>query len=405
MSLHPLRLFCPQPGPARGFKMEGPSPDGPRPSGSWALPRGVWLAATCATLLSPGLRADPTPAEITALMERAADWQLAHPANWKPLEWHNAAFYAGVMALAKVSAGPRFHDAMVQLGEDNHWQLGARPYHADDHAVGQTYAELFASHRDPRMIAPMRERFDFILAHPKDDNLEFDKAKNPDQTDRWSWCDALFMAPPAWARLSQATGNPAYLDFAVQKWWVASDFLYDGTEHLYFRDSSIFNRREKNGAKIFWGRGNGWVMAGLVRMLQVLPAAHPARARFVQQFREMAAKVITCQQADGLWRASLLDPAAFPMKESSGSGFYCYALAWGVNEGVLAREPYTAAALKAWHALVEFVQPDGKLTHVQPVGFTPVTFDKNATAPYGVGAFLLAGSEVRRLVAPAETNP
>jgi rhamnogalacturonyl hydrolase YesR len=358
------------------------------------------LLAACATLLAPGLRAEMAPGEITALMERVADWQLAHPAKWKPLEWHNAAFYSGVMALARDSASPRFHDAMRKMGENSHWQLGPRPYHADDHAVGQTYAELFAQDRDPRMIAPMQERFDFILAHPKDDNLAFDKVKNPGHTDRWSWCDALFMAPPAWARLSQVTGNPVYLEFAVQKWWVASDFLYDRTEHLYFRDSSIFNRREKNGAKIFWGRGNGWVMAGLVRMLQVLPADHPSRAHFVQQFREMAVKVITCQQADGLWRASLLDPAAYPMKESSGSGFFCYALAWGVNEGVLPRESYAPAALKAWHALVEFIQPDGKLTHVQPVGFTPVTFDENATEPYGVGAFLLAGSEVRRLVGP-----
>jgi unsaturated rhamnogalacturonyl hydrolase len=358
------------------------------------------LAATCAALLTTGLQAEMSPAEITALMERAADWQLAHPAKWQPLEWQNAAFYSGVMALVRISTRPRFHDAMLQMGEDNHWQLGARTYHADDHAVGQTYAELFAQQRDPRMIAPMRERFDFILAHRATVSLEFDREVSPWNQDRWSWCDALFMSPPAWLRLWSATGDRRYLDFAVGEWWATSDFLYDQAEHLYARDSSIVPKRENNGRKIFWSRGNGWVMAGLVRMLQVLPADHPARARFVQQFREMAAKVLTCQQADGLWRASLLDPATYPMKEASGSGFYCYALAWGVNEGVLPREPSAAAALKAWQALVEFVQPDGRLTHVQPVGFTPVTFDENATEPYGVGAFLLAGSEVRRLVAP-----
>lgn len=357
------------------------------------------LTIAGATLLAPGMRAEMTPQAVIEVMERAADWQLAHPSKWKPTAWHNAAFYSGVMALAKDSARPRFHDAMIKLGEDNLWQLGARPYHADDHAVGQTYAELYAQHRDPRMIAPMQERFDFILAHRPVTPLDFDKKKNPKTQERWSWCDALFMSPPAWLRLWQATGDQRYLDFAVSEWWVTSDYLYDREEHLYFRDSTLFEQREKNDRKIFWGRGNGWVLAGLVRMLQVLPADHPSRARFVQQFREMAAKVLTCQQPDGLWRASLLDPAAYPMKESSGSGFYCYALAWGVNEGVLPREPYAAAALQSWHALVEFVQPDGKLTHVQPVGFTPVTFDENFTEPYGVGAFLLAGSEVRRLVA------
>jgi len=362
-------------------------------------------AASALLLVSPGRAApaEPSSAGVLALMERAADWQLAHPRSdikgeGKPDGWVNAAFYAGVMALARDSASPRFHDAMVKMGEENKWQPAARIYHADDHAVSQTYLELYLQHRDPRMLAPTQERFDYILAHPKDDNLDFDKAKNPDRLDRWSWCDALFMAPPAWVRLWQATGRQAYLDFALTKWWVTSDFLYDKEEHLYFRDSSIFDKREKNGRKVFWSRGNGWVMAGLIRVVERLPADHPARARLLQQFREMAAKIITCQQPDGLWRASLLDAAAYPMQESSGSGFYCYALAWGVNEGILPREPYAAAALNAWQALAGFVTPEGRLTHVQPIGFTPVTFDENSTEPFGVGAFLLAGSEIRRLV-------
>ena len=189
---------------------------------------------------------------ILPLMERVADWQLEHPTTKDaPDGWVNAAFYAGVMALARDSASPRFHDAMMKMGEGNHWRLGARPYHADDHAVGQTYLDLYLQHHDPQMLAPTQKSFDFILAHPKDDNLEFDVKKNPDRLDRWSWCDALFMAPPVWARLWQATGHTAYLDFAVAKWWVTSDFLYDREEHLYFRDSTLFGKPEKNGRKIF----------------------------------------------------------------------------------------------------------------------------------------------------------
>lgn len=364
------------------------------------VPPTILLLASLVLLSLPG-RAAPDRAGVLAVMERAADWQLAHPSEkWTPLLWHNAAFYTGVMALAQVSPSPRFHDAMMTLGEKHHWQLAPRVYHADDHAVGQTYAELYFKHRDPRMIAPMRERFDYILAHTPDDNLEFDRTKNPTRLDRWSWCDALFMAPPAWLRVWQATGDARYLDFAVTKWWVTSDFLYDREEHLYFRDSTIFAKREPNGKKVFWSRGNGWVMAGLVRMLGLLPADHPSRPRFVAQFQEMAAAVLRCQQPDGLWRASLLDATAYPMQETSGSGFFCYALAWGVNEGLLPREPYAAAALKTWTALETFVQPDGKLTHVQPVGFTPVTFDSGHTEPYGVGALLLAGSEIHRLLTP-----
>ncbi len=346
----------------------------------------------------------PAPAEVLATMERAADWQLAHPRlndkEGKPDGWVNGAFYTGVMALARVSASPRFHDAMMKMAEGNQWQPAIRPYHADDHVVTQTYLDLFRQHREPRMLAPTRERFDYILAHPKDDNLDFDEKKNPGRLDRWSWCDALFMSPPAWLRLWQATGDRRYLDFAVEKWWVTSDFLYDREEHLYARDSSIFPKREQNGRKIFWSRGNGWVMGGLVRMLELLPADHPARPRFVQQYREMAAKVATCQQPDGFWRSSLLDPASYPMRETSGTGFYCYALAWGVNTGLLDRAHFEPAVRRAWAALASCVKADGQLTYVQPIGFTPVVFDPESTEPFGVGAFLLAGSEVSRLAAP-----
>ena len=336
-----------------------------------------------------------------SVMERVADWQLAHPGPKAPPDgWVNGAFYVGVMVLARESASSRFHDAMMKMAEANHWKLAARPYHADDHVVGQTYLAVYLQHHDPRMLAPTQQSLDFILAHPKDDNLNFDEAKNPDRLDRWSWCDALFMAPPTWGLLWKATGNPAYLDFAVTKWWVTSDYLYDKEEHLYRRDSSLFGKNEKNGRKVFWSRGNGWVMAGLVRMLEILPADHPARARFVQQFHEMADAVLACQQADGFWRSSLLDPTSYKMQETSGTGFYCYGLAWGLNHGLLDRARFEPAVRHAWTALTSCVTAEGKLTHVQPIGYTPVTFDAESTEPFGVGAFLLAGSEVRRLGTP-----
>ena len=343
----------------------------------------VWPAA----LLGSGLRAAPPPAAATdlspaavlALTERVADWQLAHPSAHPPTDWTQGAFYAGVMALAGVADSPRFRDAMVTMGDANAWKLGPRPYNADDHCVGQTYADLYLQRHDPRMIAPMRERFDWILAHPKDNNLDFDTKRNPDALDRWSWCDSLFMAPPAWVRLSAATGDQAYLDFATTQWWVTSDFLYDKDEHLCFRDSSYFARREANGKKIFWSRGNGWVMAGLVRMLQFLPFDHPTRHRFVQQFQEMAEAIRACQQPDGLWRSSLLDPTEYPLRETSGSGFHCYALAWGVNQGLLDRSQFEPVVIKAWQGLTGCVEPDGRLTHVQPIGADPKKFDENST--------------------------
>lgn len=344
----------------------------------------------------PPLSGAIEPRAILTAMERVADWQLANPSRHRPTDWTQGAGYTGMMALAGISKNRKYFDAMLQMAEANQWQLGPSKYFADDHAVGQVYVELWQYAHEDRMIQPMRAQFDGILSNPPQfDTLDF---KQKGIRDLWSWCDSLFMAPPAWIRLWAATGEKKYLDFAIANWWRTSDYLYDKTEHLYFRDSTYFDKREANGAKIFWGRGNGWVMGGLVRVLQYLPKDHPDRGRFEAQFKEMAAKILTCQQPDGLWRSSLLDPNSYPLKETSGSGFYTCALAWGINQGLLERAVYEPAVRKAWAALVECVAPDGKLTHVQPIGGDPKTFKEDATEVYAVGAFLLAGSEVYRMV-------
>ena len=139
-------------------------------------------------------------------------------------------------------------------------------------------------------------------------------------------------------------------------------------------------------------------MAGLTRVLQDLARDNPSRLRFVQQFREMAERIVRLQQADGFWRASLLDPASYPMRETSGTGFFVYALAWGINKGFLDRSTFEHAVMNGWRALARSVHDDGKLVHVQPIGETPKHFDEESTEVYGVGALLLAGSEVYRLV-------
>jgi hypothetical protein len=183
----------------------------------------------------------------------------------------------------------------------------------------------------------------------------------------------------------------------IREWKATSDFLYDKDAHLYFRDQSYFSKRESNGARVFWSRGNGWVMGGLVRVLQILPADHPDRPYFQRQFLEMAEAALKCRQPDGLWHSSLLDPASYPLSESSGSGFFCYALTWGINQGLLDRTRFQGAALRAWNGIVGLVDSEGKLTHVQPVGADPKNFDPGLSQTYGVGSFLLAGSEIYRM--------
>jgi unsaturated rhamnogalacturonyl hydrolase len=346
-----------------------------------------------------------TPAEVLSVMERVADWQLAHPSVHASTDWTQSAGDAGMMALAGISGNPKYRDALLVMGEGNGWKPGPRTYNADDLAIGQAYAGLYFIYRDPKMIAPVRARLDAILsAQSQVQSLDF-RQPYDQVTQLWSWCDSLFMAPPVWMQLFAATGDERYLDFAVKNWWRTTDYLYDPVEHLYFRDSTYFDRREANGKKVFWSRGNGWVMAGIVRMLQLLPASHPSRARFQQLFQEMAEKILTAQQPDGLWHSSLLDPQSYPLKETSGSGFYAYALAWGVNQGLLDGAKFKPVVRRAWTALTDCVDAEGKLTHVQPIGADPKTFADDSTEVYGVGAFLLAGSELYRMAVFEKTMP
>jgi unsaturated rhamnogalacturonyl hydrolase len=364
---------------------------------------GFAIALPMAAADAPNRR--PTPGDVLSVMERVADWQLAHPSAHTATDWTQAAGDAGMMALAGISGNPKYRDALLAMAETNGWEPGPRVYHADDLAIGQTYAGLYFLYRDPKMIAPLRSRLEAILSAPPEvQSLDFHQPYDQ-AAQLWSWCDSLFMAPPVWMQLFAATGDDRYLDFAVKNWWRTTDYLYDQGEHLYFRDSTYFDRREANGKKIFWSRGNGWVMAGLVHMLQLLPANHPSRAHFQQLFQDMAEAILKAQQSDGLWHSSLLAPDSYPLKETSGSGFFTYALAWGVNQGLLDAAKFKPAIRKAWTALVECVDVGGKLTHVQPIGSDPKTFADDSTEVYGVGAFLLAGSELYRMAVFENARP
>ncbi len=342
------------------------------------------------TLDNPPPLANLSPAfrqkAIEAAMRKVGDWELERARPYFSQDWTFAALYAGFMDAAKTLPEPQYEEAMVQVGEKFDWKLGPRLIHADDQAIGQTYLELYQDHHDPRMITPTREQFDALM-------------KTPDDPEKpvWWWCDALFMAPPVWARLYQATGDKAYLDYMDREWWITSKLLYDPEEHLYFRDASYLHKTEANGKKLFWSRGNGWVMAGLARVLATMPEDYPTRQKYEEQYRQMAERVAALQGADGLWRPGLLNADAYPLPEVSGSAFFVYSLAWGIEHGLLDRAKYLPVVEKGWAGLVSHIYVDGRLGCIQPIGAAPGDFKPSSSYVYGVGAFLLAGSEVDRL--------
>ena len=332
---------------------------------------------------------------ITNIMHRVADWQLnawntggfKHP----KVDWTNAACYTGIYALGSMPGNDKYIDALVKIGEDLNWNTGKNRFFADDYCVGQTYSLLYTRFKDKKMIAPFILLADSIVAQPHTESLEW---KNKINLREWAWCDALFMGPTALAYLSTATGDPKYLQTATKLWWQTTDYLYDPAEKLYFRDGSYLNKKEKNGEKVFWSRGNGWVLAGLVRVLENMPKNYPDKKKFEQLYKDMAGRIASLQQPDGSWHASLLDPASYPIKETSGTGFYTYAILWGMNHGLLKEKTYWPVVKKAWAALTVSVHPNGMLGYVQRIGAAPDGVTAESTEVYGVGAFLLTGTQL-----------
>jgi unsaturated rhamnogalacturonyl hydrolase len=367
------------------------------------------LATLVALVALQGAVVEPTdPAAVVAVGTKVADWQLHHldrfdyvPASAfrnqteAPRDWIQAAFYIGLTAFADASHQQRLVDAILAHGTAEGWGFDSRPRHADSDATGAVWVWAAQHTHDPGKWVPTRARFDAVLANPSTVSLEFGSDRDPRCQDRWCWSDALFMAPPTWIALSKACGDPRYLAHADQEFWATTDYLYDAQEHLYFRDSRFRTRRDTAGRKIFWGRGNGWVFAGVARILTDLPAAHPDRARYEALFKQMAARLVSLQGAQGYWPVSLLEPQNTP--ETSGTGFFVYGLAWGIHHGLLPAAEYSPSVQRGWHALTAAVESDGRLGWVQRVGAAPDQVGRDDTQLYGVGAFLLAASEVSAL--------
>jgi len=336
------------------------------------------------------------PAAIHAAIRKVADWELERSQPYFNQNWNWSVLYAGFMAASRALDQPKYRDAMLALAERFDWKLGAedpigRGWPSNnDQALAQSYLELYMLSPAPEKLKPTQEAFNTLLAAkplPKGQIVS-----------SWEWCDALFMGPASWARLSYVTHDPRYLDYLEKRWWETSDAFFDSQYHLCYRDKTWIGRKSSAGKPIFWARGNGWAIGGLARTLEYLPKDYPGRGRFEEQLRQMAAELASIQDPnDGLWHADLLDAADYPQPEISGSSLITLGLASGVNQGVLDRATYGPIIAKAWRGMVNEIYADGRLGNIQQTGGAPSHYMPASSFHYGIGGFLLAGEQVAKL--------
>ena len=339
---------------------------------------------------------------IEKSMIRAMEWQEQHPIYaLSPTDWTNGAYYVGVTQAHKATGNQYFLAALKNRGYLNNWQTYKRLYHADDVTISYSYLYLNQLRKGIVDLAPTKTFIDEHLFEPNKWKNGTDKSGYKNIL--WWWCDALFMAPPVVAAYAKQTDDKKYLDTMHKYYKETYDLLFDKEEELFARDiryqwtGSREDKKEANGKKIFWSRGNGWVLGGLALLLEDMPEDYKHRAFYEELFKTMAARIKSIQPEDGLWRVSLLDPDAFDHGEVSGSGFFTYAMAWGVNNGLLDKGEYTPAIMKAWKGLAACQQESGKVGWVQNIGASPEPANVDSWQNFGTGAFLLAGSEVLKL--------
>jgi rhamnogalacturonyl hydrolase YesR len=334
-------------------------------------------------------------------MEMAMKWQEANPIFAKaPTDWTNGAYYTGVYKAHQATGNPVYLDALNQMAVRNNWQPWERFYHADDITICSSYLYLNALGVDGVNLQPTDSIIHNHLFKPHEWK---DGTNKTGKVILWWWCDALFMAPPVLTAYSNLKNDSTYLDMMHKHFIETYELLYNKDENLFARDLNYVWKgdstdiKEKNGNKVFWSRGNGWVLGGLALILDQMPANYVNRPFYEGLFKTMAGRIKEIQNKDGLWRTSLLSPETYDHGEVSGSGFFTFALTWGINNGLLDKNEYKPAVTKAWNALRACQQENGMVGWVQNIGASPAPATKDSWQNYGTGAFLLAGSEMIKL--------
>ena len=363
---------------------------------------------TLGGLTGKGASVGTTRAEALAALILANDyWQANNPpTHWA--FWDYAAYHTGNMQAYAVTGNEKYREYSTAWAEHNGWS-GARSTDKskwkyqygenDEHVLFGDWQICFQTYADLYRLDPAKDRRKIARA------LEvFEHQMNTPNVDYWWWADGLYMVMPAMTKFYKITGDRRYLDKLHAYFVWADQLMFDSEAGLYYRDAKYIypKHKSRNGGKDFWARGDGWVFAGFAKVLADLPKEHAAYALVLNRYERMAKALKPAQQEEGYWTRSILDPAHAPGRETSGTAFYTYAYLWGMNNGVLDRAEYAPVVKKSWAYLTRVaLAPDGKLGYVQPIGERAIPgqrVDQNSSAPFGVGAFLLAASEMFRFV-------
>lgn len=353
--------------------------------------------------------------EVLTLLKSVNDHWQNTTSYQKNAFWHNAAYHTGNMEVYELTGVEAYKTYSENWAKYNNWkgatsndtttwkytygETNSYVLFGDWQICFQTYSDLYKldSVKDENKIA----RAKYVMEY------EMRTSKN----DYWWWADGLYMVMPVMSKLYNITGNPRYLQKLKAYFLYADSLMFDTEYSLYYRDAKYVYPLQPttNGLKNFWARGDGWVFAGLAKVLMDLPANDTiVRPLFTARFTSMARILKNTQQADGYWTRSILDPAHAPGYETSGTAFFCYGFFWGINNGLLSESEYLPTAIKSWNYLQDIaVQPDFSVGYVQPIGDNAspnTTVKATSTANFGVGAFLLAACETSRYLANKPTS-
>ena len=352
-------------------------------------------AATLATASTAGAETDASTATLPrrrAIEDAMRRANAYYQANFAPgsAVWNRGAYHGGNLRAWEVLRLPADLAYTLRWCEANNWTVGPEAgggADADSQTCGQPYLDLHALDPQPVRKASIKTRLDLLVANPAAD-------------DDWWWIDAFYMAGPTLARLARVENDPAYFTQAEQMYahMKSGHGLFDPARGLWYRDNTAKNRTGSFTPQ-FWGRGNGWVIAGCARMLEQLPAGDPRRAEFESMLQTMAAALLPLQGVDGFWRSNLLFPEQHPNPETSCTAFFAYAMAYGINEGLLDSATYLPAVERAWDGMVSTaLNSAGRLGYVQAIGAAPAPNNAEGSQDYGYGAFLLTGCELLRML-------